>query len=217
MIRFAVEGDLRFLSHHDLMRAVERVAARAALPLRYSQGFNPRPVLSLICPRPVGVTTRDDVLVASLESPVAAEELAARLNSQAPKGMKFLHAEPIAPGAAPRLRQVAYELPLAAEAYLKTQRRLDELKPVEAWTVQRVGPPQARPDRPERRTLDLRLFVAELTLTEAGGDAAGLAVLHVKLVPQGDGWARPVEVLRLLGLDEHMDLSRMTRTEVTYV
>jgi hypothetical protein len=42
-------------------------------------------------------------------------------------------------------------------------------------------------------------------------------VLHVKLVPQGDGWARPVEVLRLLGLDEHMDLSRMTRTEVTYV
>jgi uncharacterized protein (DUF2344 family) len=42
-----VEGDLRFLSHHDCLRAMERLAARARLPVRYTQGFNPRIKMSI--------------------------------------------------------------------------------------------------------------------------------------------------------------------------
>ena len=66
-IELSVEGDLRFLSHHDMMRAMERLVCRAKLPLKYTQGFNPRPVLSLSLPRPVGVASRAELLVVTLE------------------------------------------------------------------------------------------------------------------------------------------------------
>ena len=42
-LRFAKRGDLRLVSHHDLMRCLERMLRRANLPMAYSQGFNPRP------------------------------------------------------------------------------------------------------------------------------------------------------------------------------
>ena len=48
-IRFRKGGDLRLLSHHDLMRSFERMLRRAALPLRNSQGFHPKPRLVLRC------------------------------------------------------------------------------------------------------------------------------------------------------------------------
>src|SRR4051812_1089962 len=42
-LRFAKRGDLRLVSHHDLMRCLERALRRAAIPMAASQGFNPRP------------------------------------------------------------------------------------------------------------------------------------------------------------------------------
>ena len=78
-IRFAVEGDVRFLSHLDVLRAIERIAARAGLPLRYSRGFNPRPKFSVPHPRPVGVAARRDLLVLSLDRDLDPQVLQALL------------------------------------------------------------------------------------------------------------------------------------------
>ncbi len=41
-IRYAKLGKVRFLSHRDLARILERAVRRAALPVAYSQGFSPR-------------------------------------------------------------------------------------------------------------------------------------------------------------------------------
>ncbi len=41
-------------------------------------------------------------------------------------------------------------------------------------------------------------------------------LLRITLIPQGDLWARPGEVLRLLGLDEQTDLANVIRSEVDY-
>src|ERR1051326_7207454 len=42
-LRFAKRGDVRLVSHHDLMRCLERALRRACIPMALSQGFNPRP------------------------------------------------------------------------------------------------------------------------------------------------------------------------------
>ncbi len=39
-------GKIRFLGHRDVARVLERSLRRAGLPLRYSEGFSPRPRLS---------------------------------------------------------------------------------------------------------------------------------------------------------------------------
>src|SRR3990167_11377873 len=41
-LRFQKKGTLRFISHHDLMRLLERALRRAELPIKMTQGFNPR-------------------------------------------------------------------------------------------------------------------------------------------------------------------------------
>ena len=44
-IRFRKGGDLRLVSHHDLMRVFERMLRRADLPFHSTSGFNPKPRL----------------------------------------------------------------------------------------------------------------------------------------------------------------------------
>ncbi len=65
-IRFRIGGALRFLSHAETARLWQRACTRAALPVRYSQGFNPHPRMSLPLPRPVGVAADEELLVVKL-------------------------------------------------------------------------------------------------------------------------------------------------------
>ncbi|MDI9432522.1 MAG: TIGR03936 family radical SAM-associated protein [Sedimentisphaerales bacterium] len=65
-VRFGIGGLLRFLSHAETLRVFERACVRACIPVKYSQGFNPHPKLSLPLPRPVGVVSDDELLVLKL-------------------------------------------------------------------------------------------------------------------------------------------------------
>ena len=206
----AIDGDLRFLSHRDCMRAVERIATRARLPLKYSQGFNPRPALSLICPRPVGVTTKDDLLLMSLEADVTEQELVDQLNRHTPRGMRFGPARALQGKETPRPRSIDYTLELHADQADEVARKLTSLQQAESWPVERLVTARRRARRraTHTRIVDIKELVTSLQL-------AG-QVLTMTLRTRGDLWPRPGEVLRLLGLDERADLARMVRVAVEY-
>jgi len=61
-MRFKIGGSLRFLSHAETVKVFQRACVRAGIKVRHSQGFNPRPKLSLPLPRSVGVESDDDLL-----------------------------------------------------------------------------------------------------------------------------------------------------------
>ena len=54
-VRLQFEKNVRYISHLELMRAIQRILKRSGLPIRYSEGFNPHIVLSIAVPIPVGV------------------------------------------------------------------------------------------------------------------------------------------------------------------
>ncbi len=97
-LRYAIEGDLRFISHQDSLRLFERALARAGIPVRYSQGFNPRPRIRIALPRPVGVTSFDELLLVELASQMEPTDLQAALSLQVPPGMTIVSAEVLADG-----------------------------------------------------------------------------------------------------------------------
>jgi len=68
IVKFCIAGNLRFLSHSETLRTFHRACQRAGLPLRYSRGFNPRPKISLPCPRSVGIEAFDEVLIVELDN-----------------------------------------------------------------------------------------------------------------------------------------------------
>lgn len=95
MLRLLFEkvGDGVYLSHLDLMRVFQRSFQRAGVMLKHSQGFSPRPYVSVALPLSVGVESTCELLDYELEQgsePPA--DLAERLNATMPVGIRVLQA-----------------------------------------------------------------------------------------------------------------------------
>ena len=61
-ILFEKKGNAVWISHLDLMRLFQRAFKRAGLPLTHTQGFNPRPSVSIALPLSVGVESSCELL-----------------------------------------------------------------------------------------------------------------------------------------------------------
>lgn len=85
---FEKMGTARFISHLDLMRLFQRAFKRAGLPLTHTQGFNPRPSVSIALPLSLGAESHCELLDFDLESPVAPEEIRDRLNAALIDGIR---------------------------------------------------------------------------------------------------------------------------------
>src|SRR5436309_1708468 len=78
-IRFRKDGALRWLSHHDLLRTVERMLRRAQLPISSTQGFHKHPRMSFALAMPLGVIGCEEVLELELDQLLAVEDIHDRL------------------------------------------------------------------------------------------------------------------------------------------
>ena len=88
---FEKTGDAIWISHLDLMRLFQRAFKRAQLPLKHTQGFNPRPSVSIALPLSVGVESRCELLDFDLDGePVDCNEILARLNDVLVAGVRVL-------------------------------------------------------------------------------------------------------------------------------
>ena len=88
--RFARKGALSFIGHLDLMKVFERAIRRAELPILYTQGYNPRPMLVFALPLGVGIDTTGDYVDAAMAVPVSAEEFIAKVNPELPADLEVL-------------------------------------------------------------------------------------------------------------------------------
>ena len=57
LLRFGKNTRLRFVSHLDLQRFFQRALNRTGLPVAFSQGFNPHPLMSFASALAVGWTS----------------------------------------------------------------------------------------------------------------------------------------------------------------
>ncbi len=201
-VGFAIEGDLRFLSHHHTMVMLERSIVRAGLPIRYSQGFNPLVRLSLPLPRPVGIASQAELAWMELCEATATGDVAARLAAVVPDGCRIQRVT--APGGVrtPLARSVTYETPLADQAVGGTRARLGRLLLLSELMIRR----DSGPSKPVR-DIDIRPYVGELALEGR--------MLRMRLRITENGSAKPAEVLNELGLaaEEYVSITRRTHVE----
>ena len=93
MIRLLFEktGTAVWMSHLDLMRVFQRSFKRAGLPLTHTQGFNPRPSVSIALPLSVGIESSCELLDFDLDGePIAEAEIKRRLNEKLVEGVRVL-------------------------------------------------------------------------------------------------------------------------------
>ena len=84
---FEKTGNARYISHLDLMRVFQRAFKRAGLPLKHTQGFNPRPSVSIALPLSLGVESRCELLDFDLEVPLDCGEIREKLNASLVEGV----------------------------------------------------------------------------------------------------------------------------------
>ncbi len=88
---FEKTGNAVWMSHLDLMRLFQRAFKRAQLPLTHTQGFNPRPSVSIALPLSVGVESHCELLDFELDGTAAAcDEICTRLNAALVSGVRVL-------------------------------------------------------------------------------------------------------------------------------
>ena len=88
---FEKKGSAVWISHLDLMRLFQRAFKRAGLHLKHTQGFNPRPSVSIALPLSVGVGSGCELLDFELEGECpTCEEILERLNRALVAGVRVL-------------------------------------------------------------------------------------------------------------------------------
>lgn len=88
---FEKTGNAIWISHLDLMRLFQRAFKRAGLPLTHTQGFNPRPSVSIALPLSVGTQSHCELLDFDLDHTVVANnEICRRLNEVLVAGIRVL-------------------------------------------------------------------------------------------------------------------------------
>jgi len=186
-LRFAKHGPARLISHHDLLRAVERLIRRSELPIVHTQGFNPRPKLSFALALGLGIEGRREIVDFEFARPLDPDELVQRLNAFSPAGLTWLDAELLPAGCQPpEVVAARYLLPLDEPAAELAQAALARFLAAPDWPHRRRRPGH-------ERILDLRSAVLEAAIERQ--------TLRFTLEVAREGCARPEEFLEALGLD----------------
>lgn len=207
---------MRFLSHAETLRVLQRACIRAGINLQYSEGFNPRPRMSLPLPRPVGVESDDELLTFRAHKSIGAEEHEGRytsdearimdiLSSQLPEGFELISVNFAETRASYQPRTVTYVFSVRPE-FLdeQLQNRIDNLMASESLFIRRAVDER----KSNYKDMDVRNFISSMGLE------GGNIVVECEVTAAGS--VRVQEVLELLKLDEAMLASPTKRTRVKW-
>jgi len=84
---FTKKGQMRYISHLDLMRLFMRAVRRAALPIKMTEGFSPHPKISLKRALKLGVESDNEEATFVFREPIQPQEFKQRLQKQLPEGI----------------------------------------------------------------------------------------------------------------------------------
>ena len=90
MIRFGKQPRLRFISHLDLQRFFQRAVNRTGLPIAWSQGFNPHPVMSFGSALALGWTSEYEVIDIRLSAPMGRKRTEDAVRAALPEDLPVL-------------------------------------------------------------------------------------------------------------------------------
>jgi radical SAM-linked protein len=191
-LRYAKRGRLRFSSHRDFQRAIERALRRTAVPMAYTAGFNPHPRVSYANAAPTGAASEAEYLEIALSRRCDVELIRAALDQALPDGLDVVQAvEAQGKALADRLQASIWsislpgagpELERAVELFLAADR-------VEVKRMTKAG----------IRTFDARaaIALAKVDLLAASSAAPACAILQL-VVRHATPAVRPDDVLTAL-------------------
>lgn len=180
---------MRFASHRDIARAVERGVRRAGLPVAHSAGFSPHPKISYSGGAPTGAASEAEYLEISLTEGLDPAVVRDRLDAALPDGIDVIEVSDLAVVHPPQLEASEWQVLLpgvppavaasAAEAFLAAAHA--EVDRLTSNGVRRL----------DTRAAVVSLEVGQRAVADGGQDYATLRMVVRHLTPA----VRPEDIL----------------------
>ena len=213
LVKFEIGGNLRFLSHLEQMVMFQRACIRAGVPIAYTQGFNPHPIMSIPLPRPVGVESIDDLFCLKIKSSKAdfiEEQFGNEFSKQMPEGFKLNSISVNPSKKIPAPQKAIYFLPVK-KTILDDNNRSDTLKNKISGllTEKSILVTRGAEEKSRRiKKVDVRTFIDDIELGEKG--------VTIRCQISGGGSIRVDEIMDLLGLTVEDLAGAVRRTSVEW-
>jgi radical SAM family uncharacterized protein/radical SAM-linked protein len=181
-IYYTKQGRARYLGHLELVNIFLRALKRAAIPVKFSEGFHPKPKVAFDDPLPVGIESLQERLVVTVPVNIGPRTVRDGLNTHLPEGIDIVRCEPAAnKNSAAASERVRYRIVLKEDGFDKTN--------LDAFNARSEAPVTLMDRKGKLKKIDLKdiVEVAEL------GDSRNLA-LTMRCAPGKH--MRPSEVLR---------------------
>ena len=123
MIRFGKQPRLRYISHLDLQRFFQRALNRTGLPIAWTQGFNPHPILSFGSALALGWTSEYEILDVKLSAPMGRRRTEDAMRAALPVDLPVLEVRMVDdrhPAPMAMVRASDYEITLSGETAAAT-------------------------------------------------------------------------------------------------
>jgi radical SAM-linked protein len=207
--RFRVAGNLRFLSHQEMLRVWQRALIRAGVPVRFSEGFNPHPRVSLPLPRSVGLEAEDELACVCIERTADqvfdAHQLSSLISRNLPDGCVLLDVAILSGKTRLHATGAAYFIPIQPFEKLRTtaDNLLSRLAAAEQIIVERRVD-----ERGNTRMADVSKYIKSIYIKDDG--------VLVRCEISSAGSIRVDEIMSLLQIDASMLTGPVRRMSVQW-
>ena len=192
-ITFSKTEAMRFTGHLDLILTWERTFRRAALPLSYSEGFNPRPIMNLAAPLPLGFISSAEIGDFWLSDEFTPDQVRSSLDKSLPPGLIVHDVQEILQlhgGKLPSLVERSDYMITLPNDYPGLQEKIDLLLQSSQCIRTR-----------KRKEYDLRPLIHDIVLVSPDDGSPPSLRVSLLILPIGTG--RPDEVLSTLDIPPH--------------
>ena len=201
VMRFGKNARLRFISHLDLQRFYQRALNRSGLPIAFSQGFNPHPVMAFASALALGWTSEYEMLDVKLAVPIGRRKAEEAMRGALPEDLPVLEGKLIddrASSLMPLVRASDYRISgsgisremlddfLARESVMamrktKSGEKLVDIRPMALDLRLEDGDLMARLSLTDKDTLKPDLLVRTIT----GTDPEAMRIHRLALLGEG--------------------------------
>ncbi len=93
LCKFTKIGYLKFISHLDLVDLFQRTLFQNKVDVKFSEGFNPHPRMSIAYPLPLGIESNSEYMEIYLNSKIDLKDFLVKMNERLPQGIKIVEAK----------------------------------------------------------------------------------------------------------------------------
>lgn len=148
LVKFTKGSNIKFVSHLDLMRTLQKIIKRGNLPIEYSQGFNPHMSISIAQPLSVGMFSKGEYMDINLSENLDTWVIKDRLNENSSSNIKFINVVKVdkegkdgkkIPQAMAAIEGASYSINIKYHDINNLEEEIKSLFEMEEWKVLKKG------------------------------------------------------------------------------